>query len=137
MSETETPKERPVERLRQFALWAKANGYVKGENSFERACGLSTRYITNSILGGRSGDMTTAIIARVYNKFPMLNLVWLVTGKGEMINTCQEVTMMDYKAAYEAATTQIVALNRIIAAYQDRDTAAANTNTSNPCVIPK
>lgn len=122
MTETTSSVERPVERLRKFAQWAKLNGYVKGENSFERACGLSTRYIANSLLTGRSGDMTTAIIARIFDKFPMLNLVWLCTGRGEMINPCQQTTF-DYKTAYEGATIQISALNRIIASYQECDTS--------------
>lgn len=107
-------KLRPVERLRLFAKWANEQGYVKGEAAFEKYCGLSTRYIANSLSGGKSGDMTTAIISRIYEKFPMLSLVWLCTGKGQMIDYNQE-TDTDYKEAYEGAMLQIVALNRIIA----------------------
>lgn len=125
MNDTTPTQERPVERLRQFARWAKNNGYVKGENAFENACGISSRYIANSLLEGRSGDMTTSIIARVFERFPMLNLVWLCTGKGEMINPCQQ-TNVDYKTAYEGATMQIAALNRIIATYQGCDTTRVN-----------
>lgn len=105
---------RPVERLRLFAKWANEQGFVKGETAFEKHCGLSQRYIANSLSGGKSGDMTTAIISRVYEKFPMLSLVWLCTGRGKMIDYGQE-TDQNYKEAYESAAQQIVALNRIIA----------------------
>lgn len=105
---------RPVERLRLFAKWANEQGFVKGETAFEKHCGLSKRYIANSLSGGKSGDMTTAIISRVYEKFPMLSLVWLCTGRGKMIDYGQE-TDQNYKEAYESAAQQIVALNRIIA----------------------
>lgn len=110
---------RPVERLRIFAKWANEQGYVKGEAAFEKHCGLSVRYIANSLSGGKSGDMTTAIISRIYEKFPMLSLVWLCTGKGSMIDYNQE-TNINYKGAYEGAMQQIVALNRIIASLEVR-----------------
>lgn len=119
--------EKPVERLRKFAQWAKDNGYVKGESAFERHCGLSVRYIANSLSNGKSGDMTTAIIARIYEKFPMLNLRWLCTGTGDMINYRQE-TEMDYKAAYEGAMQQIAALNRIINNLEKCDTEVIPTS---------
>ncbi len=110
---------RPVERLRLFAKWANEQGYVKGETAFEKHCGLSVRYIANSLSGGKSGDMTTAIISRIYEKFPMLSLVWLCTGKGKMIDYNQQ-TDINYKEAYEGAMQQIVALNKIIASLESR-----------------
>lgn len=116
MSENE-PKQRPTERLRLFARWAKENGYVKGENSFESYCGLSNRYITNSLAGGKSGDMTTAIISRVHDRFPMLSLTWLCTGEGDMIIEAPEGEI-DYREAYDAAVKQILALRKIIAKYE-------------------
>lgn len=114
-------EERATERLRKFASWAQSQGFVKGEASFEKTCGLSTRYIANNINPKRAGDMTTSTISRVYKKFPMLNLVWLCTGEGEMINPIQN-TMLDYKLAYDGAIQQISALNNIINTLTSCDT---------------
>ena len=84
----------------------------KGENSFEAYCELSNRYIYNSIRNGK-GAIGTDIIARIVDKFPELNVKWLCTGKGNMIETDIDANV-NYKAAYEGAMMQIEALHKII-----------------------
>lgn len=79
-------EERAIDRLRKFARYARDKGVVKGENSFEAYCELSNRYIYNSIRNGK-GAIGTDIIARIVDKFPELNVKWLCTGKGNMIET--------------------------------------------------
>lgn len=86
--------------------------FVKGENSFEAYCELSNRYIYNSIRNGK-GAIGTDIIARIVDKFPELNVKWLCTGKGNMIETDIDANV-NYKAAYEGAMMQIEALHKII-----------------------
>lgn len=78
--------ETAIDRLKMFAAWAKEQGYVKGENSFEAYCGLSNRYIYQ-IKNSGSGSIGSDKIALVANKFPMLNVRWLCTGKGKMITS--------------------------------------------------
>lgn len=104
--------ERAIDRLRKFARYARDKGVVKGENSFEAYCELSNRYIYNSIRNGK-GAIGTDIIARIVDKFPELNVKWLCTGKGNMIETDMDVNV-NYKAAYEGAMMQIEALHKII-----------------------
>ena len=101
-----------IDRLRKFARYARDKGVVKGENSFEAYCELSNRYIYNSIRNGK-GAIGTDIIARIVDKFPELNVKWLCTGKGNMIETDIDANV-NYKAAYEGAMMQIEALHKII-----------------------
>ena len=105
-------EERAIDRLRKFARYARDKGVVKGENSFEAYCELSNRYIYNSIRNGK-GAIGTDIIARIVDKFPELNVKWLCTGKGNMIETDIDANV-NYKAAYEGAMMQIEALHKII-----------------------
>ena len=107
-------EERAIDRLRKFARYARDKGVVKGENSFEAYCELSNRYIYNSIRNGK-GAIGTDIIARIVDKFPELNVKWLCTGKGNMIETDIDANV-NYKAAYEGAMMQIEALHKIIGA---------------------
>lgn len=76
--------ETAIDRLIQFAAWAKEEGYVKGESSFEAHCGLSNRYIYQLKHAG-NGNIGSDKIALVVAKFPMLNVRWLCTGEGYMI----------------------------------------------------
>lgn len=84
----------------------------KARTSFEAYCELSNRYIYNSIRNGK-GAIGTDIIARIVDKFPELNVKWLCTGKGNMIETDIDANV-NYKAAYEGAMMQIEALHKII-----------------------
>lgn len=53
-----------------------------GQNAFEKQTGLSVGYIAN-IQKTIGADKLLKII----NKYPELNLMWLVSGEGEMLNT--------------------------------------------------
>ncbi len=101
-----------IERLRQFAAYERRQGVVKGESSFEVYCGLSNRYIYNAIRNGK-GAIGSDMICRVAMRFPELNVDWLCTGRGEMITTPAEESMI-YKKAYEGAMMQVEALNKIL-----------------------
>lgn len=86
-----------IMRLKEFAKYAKSKGVVKGENSFEAYCGLCNRYITNAARNGK-GSIGSDVIARVSRKFPELNVKWLCTGEGSMINDISTYSE-DYKKA--------------------------------------
>lgn len=64
-----------IERLREFIEYKGISKY-----SFYKATGLSNGYLDK---GGNIGSDKCEIISSVY---PDLNLVWLITGKGEMLN---------------------------------------------------
>lgn len=102
----------PIIRLKKFVRWAKDNGLCKTNNEFEEKCGLSNCYLNKSVFN-KNGEITTSVLAKIIKQFPMLNLVWICTGEGEMILGEPDVNI-DYKQAYEGAMMQIEALNRII-----------------------
>ena len=80
-------KERAIDRLKIFAEYARSElGVVKGLNSFEQYCNIGNAYISNSDKKGRGkGSIGSDVIANISEVFPMLNVKWLCTGKGEMI----------------------------------------------------
>ena len=88
MKNTEIHNERAIDRLKIFSEYAKNElKVVKGQNSFEAYCGLSNGYIASLDRGRRSkGSIGSDVIARVSKAFPMLNLKWLCSGEGEMID---------------------------------------------------
>ena len=50
------------------------------KNSFENACGLSTRYVSNI-----SASVSPGKLKQISLKFPELNVEWLLTGQGDML----------------------------------------------------
>ena len=98
-----------VESLYNTAYEIDSYGVMPEEEAY---CELSNRYIYNSIRNGK-GAIGTDIIARIVDKFPELNVKWLCTGKGNMIETDMDANV-NYKAAYEGAMMQIEALHKII-----------------------
>jgi len=65
-------------RLLEFVKSA----YGYGQNKFEDHCGLSHGTISSIKVKGPSAD----IVAKISNSCPELNLNWLFTGKGPMLN---------------------------------------------------
>lgn len=86
-----------IDRLKLFAKWARSKGYVKGETSFEAYCGLSPRYMYNLKQNGK-GCVGSDKIAFVAMKFPMLNVRWLCTGEGRMVED-ETTASEDFKKA--------------------------------------
>ncbi|WP_242052518.1 hypothetical protein [Dysgonomonas sp. GY75] len=70
------------ERLRIFA---KENGY--GRNKFEEYIGIASGYLSS-----KSTSITSDTIEKTIDKFPDLNLTWLLTGKGSMLKTSGTVS---------------------------------------------
>lgn len=103
----------PIMRLRQFVKWGQLNGLCRTENDFERKCNLSPKYIANNSHSGK-GNIGTEMLGRIVRVFPQLNLAWICTGEGPMLNQGGNNLNADYKQAYEGAMLQIEALNRIL-----------------------
>lgn len=80
-----TENQRSIDRLHDFALWCKKSDLVGSIYEFESKCGMGTKYLTNTILSAK-GSVGAEILERVYHAFPMVNLVWVITGEGTMIN---------------------------------------------------
>ena len=53
-----------------------------GQNAFEKKCGISNGYISNS-----RGSFGSRIISKISTAYPDLNVEWLMTGEGTMIKS--------------------------------------------------
>lgn len=78
-------KESAAIRLHKFVMYAKKEKIIKSVRNFEDECGLSNGYINNALYAS-SSNIGSDIIARIVERFPMLNISWLCTGKGDMLN---------------------------------------------------
>ncbi len=90
-------EEKVIERLIRFADWCKKGNLCRSRSDFERECGLSHNYLYNSMLNSKS-SVGTDQIRSIYARFPMLNLTWVITGKGAMISHTPDI---GYREAYE------------------------------------
>lgn len=84
--ETEKKTQRAIDRLRDFVMYLKLQKRITGDYQFETMCGLSNKYLSNSSHPGRPGTIGSDVIARVHTVFPELNITWLCTGEGGMLN---------------------------------------------------
>jgi len=64
----------------RLKFFSKENGF--GQNTFEKHVGIAIGYLSS-----KSKSITSDTIERVYEKFPDLNLEWLITGKGDMFKS--------------------------------------------------
>lgn len=103
-------KERPIDRIIKFADWCKTGGLCKNRSDFERICGLTHNYIYNTLMGTKS-NIGVDIVAKIHKKFPMLNINWLVLGKGAMID---HEPAEGYREAYEALNKKLNEIKKII-----------------------
>lgn len=90
-------EERTIDRLIKFVDWLKAGKVIKSRSEFERKCGLSYNYLYNTMFTTKS-SIGSDQLAKMYDAFPMLNIKWIITGKGAMIESVPED---GYKQAYE------------------------------------
>lgn len=73
-----TSSSRLIERLQEYLLYSKITAYA-----FEHSCGLSNGYLGKQLKG--KGSVGSDILERIKAQYTDLSLVWLVTGKGQML----------------------------------------------------
>ena len=76
--------ERAIDRLLQFIEYLKrTENEVRNTKAFEKKCGLSNSYIANAKKS--NGSIGSDMLAKIISSFPQLNVKWLCTGSGDMI----------------------------------------------------
>ena len=75
--------ERVIDRLIKLQQSLKNN--IGGQNKFEAYVGVSAGYISN--MNKNSGGISSDVMLKLKDKFPNLNLDWLITGNGEMLKS--------------------------------------------------
>lgn len=101
-------KAQVIDRLLMFVEWAKEGGLVRSRTDFEKQCGLSKNYLYNTQLLTKS-SIGTDKLEMIYKEFPMINLVWVITGKGAMITSKPD---NGYKNAYTELQKQLKLLQK-------------------------
>lgn len=75
--------ERVIDRL--IKLQQSLKNSIGGQNKFEAYVGVSAGYISN--MNKNSGGISSDVMLKLKDKFPDLNLDWLITGNGEMLKS--------------------------------------------------
>ncbi len=71
---------RLIERLHYYLEHKQITAYL-----FEKTCGLSNGYLGKQLRG--KGSVGSEILEKIGEQYPDLNLTWLITGKGKMIQS--------------------------------------------------
>jgi len=87
---------RSIDRLYRFAEWCREFKLVRSLSEWEAECGLSGRYLSNTIESTK-GSVGAEILEKVYRRFPAIDLTWVITGEGSMINSRMEVPKVQSK----------------------------------------
>lgn len=91
---------------------------IGGQNKFESYCGISNGYLSNMSKNGSS--TTTDIMLKVSERFPDLNINWLITGEGEMLLSDMDRININYKKAYEKSLKRIEELESMMPSCKKR-----------------
>ena len=110
MKKSDFKEERLIDRLLAFVEWAKDGKIVKSRSEFEKKCGLSNNYLYNTqFMTKRS--IGTDVLQKIHAAFPMLNLTWVIMGKGSMIDVEPDE---GYREAYDNLRKQVRDLKRFL-----------------------
>lgn len=61
-----------------------------GQNAFEKTAGIANGYISHN-----KGSIGSDILASILKSHPDLNLMWLITGEGEMLKSDKKTSESD------------------------------------------
>lgn len=56
-------------------------------------------------IGKIKGEITSDVMRRIYLTYPNINLIWLITGEGEMLNT--DPSLIEHKEEVEKLRARI------------------------------
>lgn len=90
--------ERSADRIRQLAQFYIGHKAFRGMNMFEKACGLSPKYV-NNLCSTACGNAGVDTIAAIYRTFRGINLHWLVLGEGDMFTIGEDEAVRAAKDA--------------------------------------
>jgi hypothetical protein len=95
---------RLIERLYQFIEHKGLSAYA-----FERSCEFSNGYLKKQLKGG--GSVGSDILEKIHHAYPELSLIWLITGRGDMIfSEDQNQEAQDPGQGYSSDGEELVSL---------------------------
>lgn len=92
---------RLIERLYEYLNYNHVSAYA-----FEHACGLANGYLGKQLKG--KGSVGSDILMRIKENYIDLSLVWLITGKGNMLLSPPKTNGGGIPAGYELSEEQRV-----------------------------
>lgn len=101
------------ERLLQYIEATKTR-----KSYFEKKCGFCNGYINNIV-----NSISPAKVAVIKENYPDLNVGWLMTGEGNMLNTTNEdaATIEELKKTIAEKDRTIIALTHELEKYQNSE----------------
>lgn len=69
---------RTIDRLQEYLAYKNISPYT-----FERHCGIANGYLNKQIKG--KGTIGSEIIEKITEKYKDLNIIWLITARGQML----------------------------------------------------
>lgn len=72
-----------IERFVRFHKHLQLEEGFPGRNALEEMIGVSSGYITKAF--SKKSAMGSDLLERIIKLFPQLNIIWLLTGEGDMI----------------------------------------------------
>lgn len=85
---------RIIDRLTKYLRQKAITAY-----SFERKCQIANGYLKKQVRG--KGSIGSEILARIYQHYPDLNLLWLISGEGEMLLPENEIRALNNQVEEE------------------------------------
>lgn len=120
-----------IERFVRFHKHLQLTEMYAGRNVLEEKLEVSTGYITKTL--ARKSAMGSDLLERIMRLFPQLNIVWLLTGEGDMIleEDDSKYQVKDYrdtiinkmKDDLRAAYAEIGELRMKLKSYEENDAA--------------
>jgi len=92
---------RIVDRLKEYLASRNIT-----HSSFQRTCRLSNGYLSNLLKG--KGAMGADVLQKIHAAYPELSLIWLLTGKGEMILRYRSQTLQEEEARYSSEKDELI-----------------------------
>ncbi|MES2004983.1 MAG: hypothetical protein V4450_10710 [Bacteroidota bacterium] len=90
---------RLIERLQEYLVFNRISAYA-----FEHDCQLANGYLGKQLKG--KGSVGSDILLRIKERYTELSLVWLVTGKGNMLLTTHQTMHSAVDAVCELTEEQ-------------------------------
>ena len=90
---------RVIDRLYQFLEYKELTPYA-----FEKVCELSNGYLHKQLKGG--GSIGSDVLEKIHQNYSELSLMWLITGKGNMLFEDESDSMLEDPASYKTGILQ-------------------------------
>jgi hypothetical protein len=93
---------RLIERLYEFLDYKGLSAYA-----FERSCELSNGYLNKQFKG--NGGVGSDVLEKIHRTYPELSLIWLISGKGNMLFE-EPQEMSESGKIYQSANDEVIDL---------------------------